>query len=86
MKAWQKGSPSIASPMYPTSEPTPMRCCLCIGQLKCAGNWSQGMALHDPLATSSLRQFAPSLQTVLCTRNNWGQGMFVVVIYYFILA
>ena len=42
MKAWQIGSPSIASPMYVPREPRPIMCCLCINRLKCAGNWSQG--------------------------------------------
>jgi hypothetical protein len=41
MKAWQMSGKSIASPMYLAREPMPMQCCLCIGQLKCARNWSQ---------------------------------------------
>jgi hypothetical protein len=49
MKAWQIGSPSIASPIYLAREPIPMQCCLCIGQLKFTENWS-----HAPFAFSEI--------------------------------
>ena len=40
MNAWQIGGLPISSPMYLAREPVPIRCCQCIGQLKCAGNQS----------------------------------------------